>query len=99
MSNIILRGEPLFVFRVYECLAVLISLRSFSIHLKEMPIEPGRLQKSKPAARRAANTSAGLTFAEGSISVMACTTSSVVKKWVASAGAWAGLYICCKAAT
>lgn len=54
------------------------------------PCDPRRLQKSKPALRRAENTSVGATFADGSISLMASTTSAVEKKWVASAGVGAG---------
>ena len=61
--------------------------RSRNIHLNSKPWAPGRLQKSKPACRRALKICVGLTFAEGSISWIASTTSAVEKKWVASAGA------------
>ena len=67
------------------------SHRSRNIHLKTSPCEPGRLQKLKPASRRAWNTCSAETFADGSMSLMASTTSAVEKKWVASAGAEAGV--------
>lgn len=50
---------------------------SRNIHLNCKPCEDGRLQNSYPASRKAWNTCVLSTFADGSICLMASTTSSV----------------------